>query len=150
TQDLTSNVTWASSQPDIATVGATGLATGVSPGSTTVTAVFAGFVGTSTLTVTNATVNLVTVTPNPAMAPAGTQIQFTAIGTFVDTSGNTSTVNLTPQVTWTSSDVTVATINNVGTVNTAKAGTVTITATFTQNVNGVPVTVSGTADLTVQ
>jgi uncharacterized protein YjdB len=37
-EDITSQVTWASSNPTIATISATGLATGVAPGKTTITA----------------------------------------------------------------------------------------------------------------
>ena len=141
TQNLTTNVTWASGQPSIATVSNAiarqGLATGVTPGQTAITAVFAGVVGNATLTVTNATiVSIAVAPPNPNVA-LGTSVNFTAKGTFSDG----SLVDLTSQTTWSSGDVTVATINGVGLANTAKVGTTLITASF----GGV----SGTTNLTV-
>lgn len=54
-QDLTSQVTWASTQPDIATISSTGLAThtpGEQCGTTTITATFQGKVDTASVTVT--------------------------------------------------------------------------------------------------
>jgi uncharacterized protein YjdB len=51
-QDLTGVVTWSSSNVGVATVSATGLATGVASGSTTISAVYGGFNANTTLTVT--------------------------------------------------------------------------------------------------
>jgi hypothetical protein len=138
TQNLTSNVTWASGQSSVATisnaVGQQGIATGVAAGQTPITAVFAGIVGTATLNVTNATIVSIAVNPaNPNVA-VGTPVAFTAKGTFSDS----SVIDLTSQVTWTSSVATVATINSIGQANTAGVGTSTITATFTQNGVSVP------------
>ena len=145
TQNLTTSATWASSQSSVATVSNNvlnqGVATGVAPGQTSISAVFAGQVGTAPLTVTNATIVSVAVTPNPASANVGTQVSFTATGTFSDG----SSVNLTNQVTWSSSNATVATIISNGQANTASAGTTNITATFTQS----GTTVQGTTVLTV-
>ncbi len=144
TQNLTTYATWATSPSSVATItnlpGSPGLATGVSPGQAGVTAVFAGIVNAtpSTLTVTSATILSITVTPNsPPGITAGSQVTYKAVGTFSDQ----SQVDLTTQVTWASSDVTIATIATTGIASTVKPGQVTITATF----NGVP----GTATLTV-
>jgi hypothetical protein len=138
TQNLTSDVTWASGQSSVATinnsVGQQGIATGVAAGQTPITAVFAGIVGTATLNVTNATIVSIAVTPPTPNVAVGTPVAFTAKGTFSDH----SVVDLTTQVTWTSSTATVATINSIGQANTAGVGTSTITATFTQNGVSVP------------
>jgi hypothetical protein len=45
TQDLTDKVSWTSSSTDVATIGATGFAIGVAPGTTTITASMNGFPG---------------------------------------------------------------------------------------------------------
>jgi hypothetical protein len=58
-------------------------------------------------------------------------------------------VDLSPQVTWSSSVPAVATINTTGLANTAGAGTTVITASFTQQTQGGPVTVTATTNLTV-
>jgi hypothetical protein len=138
TQNLTSNVTWASGQSSVATinnsVGHQGIATGVAAGQTPITAVFAGIVGTATLNVTNATIVSIAVTPPSPNVNVGTAVAFTAKGTFSDS----SVIDLTSQVTWASSVATVATINNIGQANTAGVGPTTITATFTQNGVSVP------------
>ena len=143
TQPLTAYATWAANPASVATINnppfTPGLATGVSPGTAGVTAVFAGVVNTqpSVLTVTNATIMSIAVSPSNPSVANGAQVQFTATGTFSDG----SQINLTNQVNWSSSDVTVATIANTGLCTTVKPGTALITASF----NGV----SGTANLTV-
>jgi len=133
--DLTSAVTWTSSAPSVATVSnsavSAGVATGVTTGNTTITAAFAGISATTTLTVTTATLTSIAVTPaNPAINLGSSQ-QFTAMGTFTDN----STVNITVQVAWSSSDVAVATINSSGTASSASRGTTTIQASL-DGVNG--------------
>ena len=79
-----------------------------------------------TVTVSQATTTLVSiaVTPtNPSIAKGTTQ-QFTAIGTY----SNSSTANLTNQVTWASSSPSVATINSTGLATALAQGTTSITA----------------------
>ena len=136
TENLTNSVTWATGTPSVATVtnaagqpGQQGLVTGIVAGTSSVTAVFAGIQGSDTLTVTNATISQVSVSPLNQTASAGTQLQFTATGTFSDN----STVSLTSQVAWSSSVVTVATINGSGLANTVAPGTTSIIAAFTQD-----------------
>ena len=141
TQDLTTAVTWTSSSSSVATIsntqGSIGVATGVAPGTVTITAIFAGQVGTASLTVTNATLTSVAVTPASASINVGGSQQFTAKGTFSDG----STAGITNQVVWSSSSAAVATLASNGVADGVSAGTVTVTATL----NGV----SGTAILTV-
>jgi uncharacterized protein YjdB len=141
TQDLTSSASWTSSPASVATVnntgGTIGLATGLAPGTATITALFAGQVGTTSLTVTNTTLISVTVTPSDPSIALGSSQRFAATGNFSDG----TTENLTTQVTWTSSSVGVATINQSGLANSVATGTTTITASM----NGV----SGSTTLTV-
>jgi hypothetical protein len=51
TQDLTTSVTWASSNTNVATITSAGLATAIKPGNTTISATSAGVVGSTTLKV---------------------------------------------------------------------------------------------------
>ena len=149
TQNLSSYATWAASPSSVATIN-TGLplpgqATGLAPGQASITAGFAGVVSNNAaMTVSAAKIKSLAVTPNPASAKTGSQVQFVAVGTFDDG----TTVDLTNQVNWTSSVVTVATINNSGVASVAGASgsTTVITATFTQDGTTVP----GTTNLTVQ
>ncbi len=51
TQDLSAQATWVSSSTGVATIGSSGLATAVNPGSTTISATLGGITGSTTLTV---------------------------------------------------------------------------------------------------
>ena len=127
TQNLTNSVTWTSSAPAVATIsvtaGSQGLATGVSPGTSTVTASFGGVAGHTTLTVNNAMLNTINVTPASADVALGTSQQFTATGNYTD-----GPHDLTNQATWTSSNVGTAVVNSAGLAISAATGTTTIKA----------------------
>jgi uncharacterized protein YjdB len=136
TLNLTSTATWSSSSTSVATIAAGGLATGVAPGTTTITATSGTVSGNATLTVT-ATLESIAVTPvNPSIGVAATE-QFTATGTYSDG----STLNLTSTATWSSSSTSVATIAAGGLATAVAVGSTTITAT-----SG---TVTGTTTLSV-
>ena len=137
TQDLTNSVTWTSSDTGVATIVAGGLATAIAAGSTTITAASGGVLGATSLTVTSTTLVSIAVTPaNPSIAMGTTQ-QFTATGTF----SNSSNQNITTSVTWSSTASSVATVSNTGIATPVAAGTTTITA-----VSG---TISASTTLTV-
>jgi len=131
TQDLTTSANWTSSNNGAATVGTnTGLAQSVNTGSTTITATVGTVSGTSTLTVTAATLVSIAVTPTTPTIANGTSQQFLATGTYTDS----STQNLTGQVTWGSSSAGVAVIiqsgPNRGLASATGVGTSTISASF--------------------
>jgi hypothetical protein len=117
--------TWASSATGVATIGgSSGLAAGVSAGSTQITASASGVTSPAdTLTVTAAVIATITVTPNsPSIAVTGIQ-QFEA--TAMDGDGNT--INGVT-FTWASSATGVATISTGGLATGVAAGTTQITA----------------------
>jgi hypothetical protein len=127
TQNLTDSVTWTSSAPAIATIsvtaGSQGLATGLSVGTSTITATFGGVHGSTTLMVSNATLNSITVSPSSASIPLGNSQQFTATGNYTD-----GPHDVTNQATWTSSNVSTAVVNSAGLAISAASGTTTIKA----------------------
>ena len=129
TKNITTTVTWASSNNAVATIGtSTGLATGITAGTSQITATLGSVVSPNdTLTVTAATLQSIAVTPsNPSISPSKTQ-QFTATGTYSDG----STKNITTTVTWASSNNAVATIGtSTGLATGVTAGTSQITATL--------------------
>jgi hypothetical protein len=102
----------------------------------------ASYSGSATLTVSNATVSSVAVTPSPGAVAAGTVLQFAATAHMSDG----TTQNITASVRWTTSNYHVATITNGGFANGVAPGTVTVTATY-YNQSGTAV--SGGASLTV-
>src|SRR5438105_12790313 len=110
TQKLTSQVTWASSNTQVATITSGGLATAVAPGTTTITASSGGTIATAALTVTSggaSTNATLTIIPTTATATfSGETTQFIALGNLT---GGSATQDLTSNVTWSSSDVAVAT-----------------------------------------
>jgi len=139
--------TFVSSNSAIATVSNTGLVTGVSQGSATITATSVSgstsVTGTSVVTVT-APVQIpvltnVTVSPLTASIIVGATQQLTVA--TVDQNGTAITSTLT----YSSSDPAKATIDNNGLVSAISPGTSTITVTA---VNGTT-TLSGTATITV-
>lgn len=157
TQDETNLVTWSSSSPSVATISATGLATAVAPGTTTITASINGFTGlvraTSTLTVTGSGVGTgttptsdvtsITVIPgSQSVAAPGGVATFIPIGT--ESTG--TTINLTGEVAWASSSSQIATIDSTGTATAVSQGSTTITAVYT---NADKTVATGTASFQV-
>ncbi len=145
TQDLTATVAWNSSDTAVATIsnaaGSNGLAASLTAGSTTITATSGSISGSSTLTVNPATLTALTITPvNPGIAKGTTQ-QFTATGTYSDN----TTQNLTPSVTWSSSDTGVATISNAAGSN----GMATAAAVGSTTIAAASGSISGSTTLTV-
>ena len=153
-QNVTSTVTWTSSSPSVATISAAGVATGVSAGTTTITANTAGFggqvTGSATLTVTgggggtgtSALVSISIIPGAQSVASPSQSSQFIAIGT---TSGG-STVDVTSQVKWSSSSTQIATITASGLATGVSQGSATITAIATNSDSTI---VTGTATFTV-
>jgi uncharacterized protein YjdB len=126
TQDVTSNVAWMIGTTSVAAITSPGgLATGVAPGSTTVTARLGNVVGTATLTVTPAILTGLTLAPTTLTRAVGDRVQFRAVGTYTDGSAQ----DLTSVVTWTSSNAAVAGISSPGGIAATFAlGTTVITA----------------------
>jgi len=130
TQDLTPSVTWTSSSAAVGIMsnvpGSFGGAIGLTPGTATIGAVLNGVVGAAQATITGATLTSIILTPATPTVALGDSQQFKAVGHFSDGSNET----ITPQVVWTSSDVTVAIVDNVGAATPSGSGTTTITATM--------------------
>ena len=123
---LLPSVTWSSSLNSVAAVDATGLATGVGTGTATITATSGSVSGTASLTVTAATLVSIAVTPASSSMAVGTTKQFTATGTFSDS----STQDITAVVVWTSSSPAAATISAQGLASSVATGSTTIAAAF--------------------
>jgi trimeric autotransporter adhesin len=143
--DITTDVTWSSSNTAVATIsnalGFEGNATSVSPGTTTITATLNGVTGMTTLTVTNAVLRSIALTPANPTIHVGEKLRFTATGTFSDG----TTQNLTLQVSWSTSNRQIATVTNArktrGTATGVSPGTVTISATLLGIVGSTQLTV---------
>src|SRR6202007_2918144 len=96
----------------------------VGAGSSTVSATVGSITGSTLLTVNPATLVSIAVTPaNPSITKGATQ-QFTATGTFSD-----STTQVLSNAVWASGTAAVATINATGLATGVGAGSPTLSAT---------------------
>ncbi len=129
TQDLTSVASWLSGTPGVATITSPGgLATVTGfPGSSMISATVSGVTGSTMLNASAAVLVSIAVTPAALNLPKGQTQQYTAMGTFSD--GSKSDITL--QVSWLSSNQSVATIiaNTGFATSTGSSGTATISAT---------------------
>ena len=124
THDITTQVTWISSDTLVATVNSSGLATALATGSATISATQGSISGSTALTVTPAILSSISVTPANPSIPAGKTQQFAALGTYSDGTSH----DLTTQVTWSSSNTSLATVNGNGLATAVAAGSSIITA----------------------
>ncbi len=146
TSNISGQVSWSASNPNVATVNQSGLVTAVSNGTTQVLAQSNGVIATADVSVAISSSTgqgsgtpYLNVTPGTAAETfVGETTQFVATGSL--TGG--ASQNLTSQVTWISSSVQVATISSAGLATAVGAGTTTIiaqsggtTATATLEVN---------------
>jgi hypothetical protein len=166
-QNLTQQVNWVSSAPGIVTITsgeAGGVATAVSPGTATITAVaqspaIGAVVGTATVTVSSSSANGLTaisiIPTSQVVYSTGETSQYIAVGTFSGTTPLTQDITDSPNLKWISSDVSVATISSAGLATETGFGTTAITAewiepgaaaitgaaTFTSQAGGGPITI---------
>jgi uncharacterized protein YjdB len=132
TQNVTNQVSWVSSDPSIASVTPDGLITTVAPGNATITASITPPNGSPatqvvTLTVRDAVVESLQLTPtNPSVA-AGLSQQMTATAVLSDEKFR----DVTNQVSWVSSDPSIASVTPDGLITTVAPGNATITASIT-------------------
>lgn len=145
--NVSGSVVWASSNTAVATLSASGIASTLAQGATTVSASSNGVVSNgATLTVTPATLTAIAITPNAASVVKRSTLGFSATGTYTDA----TTANVSNQVTWSSSDTKVATISNAGVASGITTGSVVISAsnlsgstTINSNAVALVVTVAG-------
>src|SRR5438034_1401614 len=128
TKDVTATVQWSSSDSNIASISAAGMATGSAPGTVTITAQSGTMKPTATLTVSSAIVNLSSIVVSPAASsvPINTSQQFTAIGNYTDG----SSADITVLVGWNSSSAGIATVSTSGLVKGIAGGSTNISASL--------------------
>lgn len=136
---LSRPVSWSSGSAAIATVSASGLVTGVTVGTATISAAADGITGSAQVTVTPPPVATVT------LAPATLALFVGATGALTATLRDAAGAALTGRaVTWTSSNAAVATV-----MPTPTGATVTAVAPGTATISATSEGISGSATVTV-
>ncbi len=145
-RDITTQVSWTSSNNARAEINQNGVATGKTAGQADMIATSNGLSGQDTITVRDLMVISLDVKPDSANLPPLCAQQFTATATFEDNS--TADVTSSPSIVWTSTSPDT-TVNNTGLVNAGPQGTqqANIDAAFTDTSGN---TVSDTSTVDVQ
>jgi len=145
TQNITAAVEWQSGNTNVARItnGSNGgLVSTFTSGTALISAALSGVAGSTTLTVTTATLQSITVTANSLSLVSGTMEQFTATGNYTN-----GPLNLTALATWASDTPGVATVvgsgANGGIVTAAGTGMATISATYSGIKGSAILTVTG-------
>ena len=138
TQNLTTQVTWASATTSVATIsnaaGSNGLATSVAAGTSNITAAMGGIHSApGTLTVTPATLVSIAVRSIRPKIALGITCQLTATGTYTDN----STQDLTNTVTWLSNAPSILSISDVSGSQGQATGVATGSASVSASVGTV-------------
>ncbi|WP_051241329.1 Ig-like domain-containing protein [Vibrio litoralis] len=124
-EDVTQSAVWTSSNSSIATV-TLGEVTTLSAGEVTIKAEWQGFSGSAILTVTNATLSSLNISPSSLNLANGTSDKLTATAIFSDG----SSVDVSEQTTWISGDAGVASVDDSGLVTANSVGSTTVTADY--------------------
>ena len=143
--NVTFAATWLSTNPSVVSIGDAGPGKGrahaLSAGGSTIRATFSGVTGSTTVTVSSATVVSISINPASRSAPAGARFGYTAQAIYSDGTSK----DVTGAATWSSSDPSIASVSDAfgskGQATLLKAGSVTVKASFSG--------VTGTASLTV-
>lgn len=126
-RDVTRGAAWTSATPTVATVAAaTGIAAGVKAGSAAIGAAFGGKTGSTTLTVSQATLASLAVTPAATTSPAGATRQLAAFASYSDG----SVVDVTASTAFVSATPALVAVRSSGLMTYVAAGSSTITASF--------------------
>jgi len=148
TGSVTTSASWTVSDTSVATTSSDspGQLTATGVGSVTLTASYNGKEATSSVTVTAATYESLSVSPGSPTLPQGKTLQFFAKATYP--SG--STVDVSDQAAWSVSDTSIATIDaSTGLVTAVAEGQVTVSATFSGLSSSATLTVSEPAVISV-
>ena len=126
TADVSDAVTWTSSAPAVADIGAAGgLADALTLGTTTITATSGSISGTLSLNTIAATIQSLVVAPATLQTGVGITRRFTATGTFSDG----SVADVTASATWATQIAGIASVSN-GAASGLALGTTSVTATL--------------------
>jgi trimeric autotransporter adhesin len=127
-REVSAESNWRSSNPIAVTVDGGGTVSAVATGTATITVNYQMFSATSTVTVSNAALQSLELTPATLSVPVGQTRALRLTGQFADG----TTRDLTDRAAWTSSDARIALATGFipGIVTGVSAGTATISASY--------------------
>lgn len=125
-QNVTSGVTWSSSNTGTATIDTLGLASAQNTGTTVITADYQSQTSTANLTVTDATVLSLTIEPDSITVEKGGKANITVMANFSDGTSE----NVTSVATVTTDNAAIASINADNTIQAIGVGSANVTAAF--------------------
>ena len=124
--DISGSVTWTSTTPAVADIGAaTGLADALTLGTTTLTATSGSVSGAQPLTTIAATIRSIVIAPAVLQTGIGITRRFVATGTFSDG----STADVSASATWAAQTAGIAAVSNGAAIGLA-LGSTSVTATL--------------------
>jgi uncharacterized protein YjdB len=128
TRDVSTTASWTSATAAIATVAPTsGVVTGVSAGTSTITATFSGKSAATAVTVTTATLVSIAISPGSATVPVNGVQAFSLTATYSDGSVR----DVTPYAAWTSGTTSVGTVvQTTGVLTGLASGSTQLTVSF--------------------
>jgi hypothetical protein len=124
TRDLSSSVTWSSSNPTVAAVAQDGQLKSNAVGAATVSAVQSKIVSSATVTISDAALATIGISADSTVLAVGRKAQLKAQGTFTDGTSR----EITNTVTWSSSFPNVVTISPAGVAQAKGVGTSSVSA----------------------
>jgi hypothetical protein len=126
TADISSKVTWASSDPTIVVISSDGIVTGAAAGLTNITASMLG-INSPAIPLTMKLLSSIAILPASSInLTTGSTLQLTAIGTYSDG----STLDISSQVSWFNDATKVVSISSTGLATGLAAGNANIRATL--------------------
>ncbi len=126
TSTLSTSVTWQSSDNTIATISASGEVNALAAGQVTILATLGAISGSTTLTVTSASLSSLEISPPSLQLANGTSGKLTLIGHYSDG----STQDLTDQASWTLADTAIASLSASARVTGLSVGNTQLTASM--------------------
>ncbi|WP_064605024.1 Ig-like domain-containing protein [Photobacterium sp. J15] len=140
-QELLSDVTWSSEDTTIATITNSGTITGISEGTTSISAQYNGIESKPfAVTVNDVTLADIKVVPSsdePISLAKGRELQLTSTGVFSDSSERDISTN----VIWSSTNENIVTVNNSGVIHGIEIGNARVNASLNNITAGIEVNV---------
>ncbi len=138
-QDISSQVNWSVDDPGLASISANGLLSATSNGSVQVSANLGAVTENKSISISNATLSSLEISPAFANLALGSQLQLSATGVYSDASSR----DLTAFVNWSSTDDSIVSIDATGLLSAHATGSVLVQANYSGQTSSSSIQVQG-------